>query len=193
MATAFASVARPSARPRRYKLTVDQLSAMIDTGVIADDRVELIEGELIEMPSEYVPHMWAKTQIQQRLYEALKSAGSPLIASVEGGFRASPISLPVPDIIVWERVRVDGFLPSAQVRLAVEVCATSHFMDFRRKPRLYASAGVPEYWIADLVAHTVTVMSAPIDDAYTRTETIPFGSPVRSPTLAIEIATGDLG
>ena len=177
--------------PRRYPMLVEQLEAMIDAGVLGDARVELIDGELIEMAPQYLPHMWVKTQIGARLARALDAIGSPLVVTAEGTFKIGDRNAPQPDVIVWQRVRLPKLLPSAQVRLAVEVCATSHAMDFGRKPRLYAGAGVPEYWVADLAAWFIQRMTRPEDGSYRDVLTVPFGELLASPTLGVQIATDD--
>lgn len=165
---------------------------MITAGTLGSKRIELIDGELIEMAAQHVPHLWVKTRVQRLLDRALEAAGSPLVVSAEASFAANMHNVPQPDIAVWERVRVAGLLPAAQVRLAVEVCATSNALDYGRKASLYASAGVPEYWIVDLAERAITVMTAPERGAYTGRFVVPFGDPLTSPTLGIEIATDAL-
>ena len=178
--------------PRRYRMTVDQFTALVDSGAFADQRVELRDGDLVETAPQWMPHAWAKNRVQYGVRDALLRAGSPLEVGTEGSMPVGRYNVPEPDVFVWERERTAKGLPVECVRLVVEVCKTTHREDLGRKPGLYARAGIPEYWVVDLRARELRVMTAPTDIGYTNVATIAFGEPVRSPTLGIEIATDDL-
>jgi Uma2 family endonuclease len=190
MATILEPAPRADHRPRLF--TAEDVERMLDAGDLDDARVELIDGELIEMAPQWMPHMRTKRALRMRLEVALHSTASNVCVSEEATFQADQRSLPQPDIVVWDDRGGDKWLPAAQVRLVVEVCSTTHRQDFGRKVGLYATAGVPEYWIADLVARSVVVMWSPDRGVYAERVELPFGAPVKSPTLGVTIDTGGL-
>lgn len=192
MATAFAPPTS-IARPRRYPISADQYETMIEAGVLAGARVELIGGEIIEMAAQYMPHTRAKMTMLFRLKSAIDTAGLPLELGCEGSVRVSPYDVPEPDVFIYERVPGDRTFPASCLRLAVEICESTHAVDLGLKPQLYAAAAIPEYWIVDLRARTITALWSPADGAYQQTRTVAFGAALASATLPITVATDSLG
>ena len=81
----------------------------------------------------------------------------------------------------------------AAVHLAVEVTDTTRGNDLKRKPRLYAAAGIPEYWVFDREAQHVVRMWSPTPDGYARRDETRFGQPVEAATIAgLAIPTHEL-
>lgn len=142
----------------RHRLSVDQYHRMAETGVLEPDaRVELIEGELIEMAAIGSRHFAAVSRLNRQLIEA---AGSRAVVSVRSCLRLDRYNQPEPDLAIL-RPRADFYaaaLPTgADSLLVIEVSDTTLTFDLRVKARLYAMHGVPEYWVVDLPASQLHV------------------------------------
>ena len=178
------------------RFTVEQVSAMCDAGVFGgvDRLVELREGLLYQMSPLWVPHSLATSIVFMGLHEALARLGSSLRAFLGASVRVDARNLPIPDILVWDPVRTRTFVPVERVRLAVEICGTTHDDDLGWKPGLYAAGGIPEYWIVDLPGRIVHQRWAPAQGAYGQERTIRFGEAVTAATLpGVSVDTTPLG
>jgi len=158
-----APVASPLA-PQRHRLSVEQFEQMFAAGILrAEDRVELIRGELIEKMNIGNDHV----VIFNRLNMAFASRlANRCIVSIQNPVILSE-SMPQPDVAVF-KYRDDfyaGGRPSiADVLLLIEVAESSLRFDREVKLPLYAEAGVQEYWIVDVVGRTVEVCRGPRKD-----------------------------
>ena len=170
--------------PVLLRITAAQFSVMVEAGAFAGARgVELRGGLLYEMNAQYVPHMLAKSRLFLALATALQAIGSPFEVSSEGSVQLGESEVPMPDLIVWEPVRVRGPVPRERGRLLVEVSDTTLTDDLGHKRTLYAAAGVPEYWVVDVFGRAIHRYWAPEDGVYARSAVVPFGEAVRSATL----------
>ncbi len=144
-------------RPMRRPFTVREYHRMGKAGILApDERVELIEGEIIKMPPIGGPHASRVNRVSRAFHPV---AGGAAILSVQNPLRLSDLSEPVPDLMLL-RPRDDFYETHpapADVLLLVEVSDTTLDYDQRTKLPLYAREGVPETWIVDLV-HTVLLV-----------------------------------
>jgi len=146
--------------------TVDEYHQMIETGILDDDRVELLEGQIIEM-SPQIPLHAATTQSASDYLRSLL-AGRVTIR-IQSPITLRPNSEPEPDIAV---VRLDpgrycDHHPTPnEIFLVVEVANTSLAKDRRQKVRAYASANIPEYWILDVIQRQVYVFRKPGNETY---------------------------
>jgi Uma2 family endonuclease len=131
-----------------------------------DDRVELIEGEIIQMPPIGSPHASGVKRVTRLFHVGL---GDTVVVSVQDPLRLSNQSEPVPDVILL-RPRSDFYAAShptaADVLLLVEVSDTTLTYDLRRKVPLYAREGVPEVWVVDLNGQRVLVYRDPSPTGY---------------------------
>jgi Uma2 family endonuclease len=164
---AIASPALPDWVPR-CAVDVDAFHAMARAGILRpDDRVELIEGELVWMASIGGPHIGCVM--------ALNDLFSPLIAgrariALQSPVRLGRYSQPEPDVALL-RPRADryrGDLPplAKDVLLLVEVADSSLRLDREVKAKLYARHAVPELWIVDLPGGVVLVHRDPAPEGY---------------------------
>jgi len=150
---------------RRFSLA--EYAAMVRHGILtADDRVELIAGEIVEMPPIGNPHKGGVTYLTQSFFGNLPRNAATVM--VQQGLAIFPDSMPQPDLALL-RFRADAYRSRhnepGDVLLLVEVADASLRYDRGTKRRLYAKAGVPEYWIVDLTG-TVEVYREPRDEAY---------------------------
>lgn len=92
-----------------------------------------------------------------------------------------------------DRGRYPAAPPAEQVPLVVEVSDTTLAEDLGRKRTLYASGGIPEYWVADLSARVILKHWAAAGNAYTKSAVVPFGNDLASATLpGLTISTARL-
>src|SRR5690606_16285512 len=137
--------------PKRHRITADEYHRMAEVGLLAPDaRVELIEGEIIEMAPIGKEHTSVVDQLT-RLF--VRAVGDDAIVRVQGSVRLGSISEPEPDLVLL-RPRTDfyrnQFANAPDILLVIEVSDTTLRYDREVKVPLYARHGVPETWIVDL-------------------------------------------
>jgi Uma2 family endonuclease len=151
-----------------HRFTVHEFHRMAEVGVLAPDvRVELIEGEIIDMASMGSWHCgtvdWLTEMFCRRLHEHTN-------IRTQGAVRLSRLSEPEPDVALLKR-RADFYRdahPSAQdTVLIVEVSDSSLRVDRMVKIPLFAHWGVPEVWIVDGVHERLHFYRAPRGGEYT--------------------------
>jgi Uma2 family endonuclease len=153
--------------PTRTLVTVRRFQDMVAAGVWRDDeRIELIEGEIVDMAPIGGPHAWTVTRAADLLRTRLGDQAHLWVQlPIVLGDRAQP----QPDLAVIRR-KAEGYggaLPVAgDVLLAVEVSDTTIDYDRGIKLRLYAAHAVPEYWIVDLGAKCIEVYRRPGPSGY---------------------------
>src|SRR6185295_6367521 len=133
-----------SAQLERWHFNVDQYYRLAEAGVLQpDDRVELIEGEIIRMPPIGSPHASRVTRISYILHDVF--AGQAII-SVQNPVRLDDYSEPVPDVALLQPR--EGFYAAQHPTpedglLIVEVSDSTTFTDRYVKVPLYARAQIP--------------------------------------------------
>jgi Uma2 family endonuclease len=146
---------------------VDEYYRMAEAGILSeDDRVELIEGEIIETSPIGRQHAASVKRITALFYQHVAQAA---VISVQDPVRLSDYSEPQPDIALL-RSREDFYssgLPGpADTLLIVEVADTSLPYDRGVKLLLYARSGIPEVWLVDLSNETIEVYTQPANTGY---------------------------
>ena len=146
----------------RHRFTVDDYHAMVSAGALKeDDRVELIEGEIVDMTPIGSRHAATVDLLTRWL---VMGCGTRAIVRVQGPVRLGPHSEPQPDLLVL-KPRDDFYrikpAEAADVLLLIEVADSSLQYDRRVKLPLYARAGVREAWLVDLVRDEVEVHREP--------------------------------
>jgi Uma2 family endonuclease len=144
--------------PRRF--TVEQYFALVDRGVLGeDDRVELLEGVVVAMPPSGPEHATAVNLVDEVLRKAI---GDRAAVRCQTTFIGGRYSASEPDVaVVPGRLRDYARRHPSEALLAVEVADSSLPSDRLSKSRIYAAAGVPEYWIVNLRDRQVEVMRDP--------------------------------
>ena len=147
---------------RRYLFTVEEFARMGAAGIFAeDDRVELVGGEIREMTPIGPPHAGVVNRLNELI--VLRLAGRANVA-VQNPIRLDRHSEPQPDVVVARRRRsayADRHPVAADVLLVIEVADSSLHYDRAEKVPRYGKAGIPETWLVDLAARTVTVYTGP--------------------------------
>jgi hypothetical protein len=152
---------------RKKRFTVDEYQRMGQVGILSeDDRVELIDGEIVAMMPIGPRHNACVASANRALVTA---AGSDAIVLPQGSVRLNLYYEPEPDLVLL-RPRADFYASRhagpRDILLIVEIAESSIDYDREVKTRVYAEFGVPEYWIADLNANLVWRYSAPESGAY---------------------------
>jgi Uma2 family endonuclease len=147
--------------PRRHAITVDEYVRMGAANVFAPDaRLELMEGEIVEM----APIGSAHAAVVNTLDALLGELAPRAIVSVQHPLMLSERSAPQPDVMLL-RPRADRYYNShpvaADTLLVVEVADTTFEYDFKVKRALYARAGVAELWVVDINRREVHVFREP--------------------------------
>lgn len=171
--------------------TVDDYHRMVEAGVLTEnDRVELLEGQIIEMNPQLPPHA-ATTQrafrYLDRLLETVAYVRMQLPVTLQ------PKSEPEPDIAV---VRMDAneygdrHPTPDDILLMIEVADSTLLNDRQQKALVYAKANLADYWILDVNAKQVYVFREPTPDGYQQ-ETILTANtlltPVAFPNITIPL------
>lgn len=180
------------APPGKYKLTVDDFLRLDETGVFGTDRTELLDGDIIIMNAEYRPHARVAGELGYRIRQVLESNGSNLYA-MGASVALSDHDMPLPDIVLTREPEGEGPIPLSSVALIVEVSSSTLQRDVVDKLSIYARAGVPEYWVADVNGRVMHRMWSPSDEGYGRSDKVAFGDSVSSTTIdRLTIATTNL-
>ncbi len=180
---------RDEVLPRPHLWTKKQYHKMAKMGWFEGQRVELIEGEIIEMTAMNTPH-WTAILLAD---EALRRAfGEGYLIAVQLPFDAGDNSEPEPDVAVIKGAPRDfaGGLPKSPL-LVVEVSDTTLAFDRTRKAAMYARAGIEEYCIVNLKKRQLEVHRAPSDNGYADIKIVKskeLVSPVAAPQASVKVA-----
>jgi len=175
----------------RVRFTVDDYHRMAEVGILArDQRVELLDGEIVEMTPIGAKHAYCVAELCGLLRDKL---GDAYLMFPQNPIQIDDHSEPEPDLAIIDRSTIQSRdrLPSARdVLLLIEVAESSLEKDTQIKLPLYARAGVVEVWIADLTSRTLHVYRRPADGGYAEHLTITDDqsiTPVNFPELTVTI------
>jgi Uma2 family endonuclease len=176
---------------RRRRFTVEEYYRMTESGILTEnDRVELLDGEILEMTPIGHHHATCVHALSALLTRAL---GDRALLWAQNPVLLPRDTEPQPDVVLlrpplaqyWAR------LPQpADVLLLVEVADTSYRFDREIKLPLYAAAGVPEVWLVDLTRNVVEVFRRPEGAVYRATERVARGgrlTPGAFPDVAVPV------
>ncbi len=153
--------------PANRRFNVHEYHQMAAGGILTeDDPVELIEGEIVEMPPMGSIHAACVSRLDRLLGRAV---GEDTIVRVQLPVRLDEHSEPEPDLALV-RPRPDFYAAAhprpGDVLLAIEVADTTLRFDRSVKAPLYARAEIPEYWLVDLIGERVEVYRGPAAGTY---------------------------
>ena len=177
---------------RRRRFTVEEYYRMAEVGILGpEDRVELIEGEIIQMSPIGPRHAYCVSSLTTLLIRAL---GDRAVLWAQNPVLLPRDSVPQPDIVLLHPPlsQYGQRLPQpGDVSLLVEVADTSYRFDREVKLRIYAAAGIAEFWIVDLAHDVVEIFRNPEGRRYGNTERVGLGrriAPAAFPdaTLSVE-------
>ena len=160
---------------------------LVRLGVFADERIELLRGQLVRMSPQGAPHASITAWLGRKLGRALDESFE---VRQHSPFAASDDSEPEPDVSV-SRARKRGYYHPSKALLLIEVAESSLRIDRHIKAAIYAENGAPEYWIVDLSARAVWAFTEPAGGAYRSVERLGRRAtlrPTRLPQIALSIA-----
>lgn len=161
----------------RRLFTVSDYYRMGEAGVFApDERVELLEGEILRMNPIGSRHA---NCVDRLTYLFVTRLGDRVLVRIQNPVRLSELSEVQADVALVQRQRDAGEHPGpTEVFLLIEVADTSVGFDRRVKLPLYARAGIAEVWIVDLPAGAVEVYREPQVTGYAKSSRLAGGDSV---------------
>ncbi|MGB0562233.1 MAG: Uma2 family endonuclease [Spirulinaceae cyanobacterium] len=172
------------------KWTIADYHHLVQTGLLDDRAVELLSGEIVEMPPEGEPHAYYSRTASDYLARLLGDRA--LVSS------AKPITLPnnsepEPDIAIVERLGREYLQHhpyAANIFWVIEYSQASLTKDQTVKYRIYAEAGIAEYWLVNLARRELVVFRDPQGSEYGSKMTLKTGeiAAIAFPELAISVA-----
>lgn len=174
--------------PQR-RWTVDEYHQMIAAGILTSrDRVELLDGQIIEMVPQEPPHTSTTSSFGNGF--VLLFAGKAWVRQ-QLPITIAPDSEPEPDIAIVKidprRYRDRHPVPE-EVYLLTEVADSSLAYDRDLKVKIYARANIPEYWIIDVNQQQLLIFREPVGETYQVEQVVGIGdaiSPVAFPEIVI--------
>jgi Uma2 family endonuclease len=173
-----------------HRWTRSEYHRMVATGVFPPEaRLELLDGEIVEMSAQKGPHASAVDLVEEALRVGF---GKGFYVRGQKPLRLDDYSEPEPDIALVEGSIRDyaDHHPTAAI-LVVEVADTTLAYDRLNKAAVYARTGIPEYWILNLRDRCLEVYRRPAAGAYSERILLIEGetvSPLADPGLRIEVA-----
>jgi Uma2 family endonuclease len=172
-------------RPRLF--TADEFERLVESGIFGEtERVELIEGQIVEMNPIGPGHVWSVNDLT-----IIFARVDNVAISVQNPIRLAPRIQPQPDLVVLRQGGSRRVVPLAEdALLVIEVADTSLSDDRNIKRSLYARAGIPEYWIVDLNGERVEVYREPSAAGYRSSRFYLRGeslSPIFAPDLTVAV------
>jgi len=175
--------------PRR-RWAVAEIQEMLAKGIIAEDeRFELIGGEVVPMSPKGNRHELVKAALQQYWFPRI--VDTPINLITETTLYVAKDEFLEPDFLFWPRSIPLKDVNPASALLIVEVADTSLDYDLGTKASLYASHGVPEYWVINAATLQTRVHRGPSPSGYADTAELAAGArltPRAAPELAVTLS-----
>lgn len=172
----------------RWRFTVADYHRMGEVGILdEDDRVELIDGEVVRMSPIGWKHRWLVENLNHLLFTQI---GHTTIISVQNPVQLSEHDEPQPDLMVLRRVE-GGYrrhLVATDVLLLIEVADETLARDRNVKLPRYAAAGIPETWILNVRTETVERHADPREGRYQHHQIYARGEIVQARSVSLALA-----
>lgn len=154
---------------RRHKFTYADVLVMAREGLLDGLRVELRNGELVEMSPQTPPHALNLRELDERfttVFEGRATVFCQFPLQLEPGMNS--LNLPLPDLMLAKRKRYQNHPVPEDVELIIEVSNWTLEDDLGDKLRDYAKAGISEYWVYDVKTRVFKVHTEPMNGDYNR-------------------------
>ena len=171
-----------------YKWSIKEWHKLIESGVLEGKSVELLDGEIIKMSPEGIPHSYTNDSVVKYLRNILAN-----LADVK---ESHPITLansePEPDIAIVrlpETIYKQHHPYPEDIYWLIEISNKTLKIDREEKSKIYARNNIAEYWIIDLVNNKLIVHTEPRDSKYTQINEYKTGAiaPRNFPNINIEL------
>lgn len=184
----------PPHSPPLMRISCDRYHEMIASGGLReDDRIELIEGYLVTKRSIGSRHSSVLSKLERFLHRIIRD---DLIVRGQNPVTIHEYSEPEPDVVVAkfrEDFYADRHPYPEDILLVIEVADTSLAFDREAKIPLYASCGIPESWLVDLIHHEIHVFRRPDGAKYQETLVFRSGDLLPVPGSTEALAVAELG
>ena len=170
--------------------TREEAHLLVELGFPNAEKLELIEGELINRMGKKRPHVVWQHLVQRWLSSTFGEDFVEFQPSIDVAREDNSTSEPEPDLLVTtKKLQEYNANPSpADIRLLIEISDTTVRFDLHKKQALYARAAIVEYWVVDINKRLVHVHRAPERGAYANVVTYGFHeeiSPLAAPDTKI--------
>jgi Uma2 family endonuclease len=155
--------------PPRKRWTRAECATLEAAGLWDQQRLELVEGELISKMGKKRPHVNALVAVQAWLVRTFGERFVNPEAPIDVAPEDNPTNEPEPDLVVLtkpSREFQDANPPPADLRLVVEISDSTLGFDLTVKAELYARAGIIDYWVVDVAARRLIVHREPREGLY---------------------------
>lgn len=177
-----------------YKWSIEEWHELVESGVLEGKPVEFLEGEIINMSPEGIPHSYTNDSVVKYLRRILANIADvkeshPITLDNSPNSRASE---PEPDIAVVrlpETIYRSHHPYPEDIYWLVEISKQTLKFDLEQKALIYARNGIVEYWVIDLVNNKLIVHTQPSNDSYTQIQELTTGTitPQAFPNVAIAL------
>lgn len=145
----------PPAAPTRHGFTGEDVLRMQAADLLSEDgKFELIDGEIIDMPSVGETHLSLMISLNRFL---VRAAPDDVAVAPDRTLRLAETDWPEPDFYLFPMSIRPGSVRGTDLLLVIEVSDSTVAHDLRRKADLYRQYGVREYWVIDVNANQVHV------------------------------------
>ena len=162
--------------PPRKRFTRAEVERMMEAGLFADQRYELIDGDLISKMGQAPPHAWAIHMVMVCLAKTFGIERIRVQQPLEVATEDHDLTWPEPDVAVLAEAKA-GYRTrhprGDELLLVVEVADITAKFDRTWKRDLYARAGVPEYWLLDIGIRQLIVHRKPAKGTYQQISILP--------------------
>jgi Uma2 family endonuclease len=173
---------------RRHRFTVQEFEQMGKTGVLYGRKVELLDGEIIDMNADGDGHSAWTGSLTERLVLAFQ--GKARVIPQQTMRLIEDFYMPVPDFTVTPLERYQPrVVRSDEISIAIEISDSTLSDDRTYKQKLYARNGVLEYWILNVQAGQLEVYRDRENDTYNTKFTLSKGqtiTPLEFPEVSLE-------
>jgi len=160
----------PAPAPPRKRWTREQCAPLEASGLFEQERLELVDGELISKMGKNRPHVNASMLLLEWIQDTFGRRFVNAEAPIDVGPDDNPWSEPEPDLIVLKREYSNfksGNPQPHDLALVIEISDSSLAFDLTTKARLYARAGIEEYWVLDVAGRRLIAHRSPVSGNYT--------------------------
>ncbi len=169
--------AQPATALPIHSLDVETYNRMVASGALEDQRVELLDGMLVDMSPQSPTHAAVIRRLAWHFARTRFQVQLPI--------EVPPGSEPEPDLAVIAREPPAGQHPGAAL-LVIEVAVSSQRIDRGVKAQLYSRAGIQAYWLVDVPARAIEVRTQPGPGGYAHCETYREGTIVPCPLEGVD-------
>lgn len=169
--------------------TVSDLERMVEAGVIdPDERLELIDGEILKMSPKGIAHEVLKQHLTINLVRAMPR---DVTLVTEAGWNIRSDLYLEPDFLIFPASKPFADVTGPDAFLVIEIAVSSLAADLKLKGAIYAELGVREYWVIDAMLREIHVHLEPTSQGYASARTYPADvtvTPTFMPGYALRLA-----